>query len=105
MPNAAVIFFSHRAETYDPERTPTTLTKGYAEIVARRIAAAIEAPTFQVIPERDYSRDYASCMAQAKRDKEEGVFPEPDRFQVRRPGLPELVRKLPHAHVHLPVAP
>lgn len=76
MPNAAVIFFSHRAETYDPERTPTTLTKGYAEIVARRIAAAIEAPTFQVIPERDYSRDHASCMAQAKRDKEEGVFPE-----------------------------
>lgn len=76
MPNTAVIFFSHSGETYSSTGNLTYYAQGNCERLARYVASKIEAPLFQIIPIKEYSPNYQECLEEAKRDKEQGIFPE-----------------------------
>ncbi len=76
MPNSAVIYFSHAGETYSKTGLAPYLPQGNGERLSRYVASKIDAPYFRIIPAKEYSRNYEECLKEAKRDKDNEIFPE-----------------------------
>lgn len=66
-----VAFFSRADENYGVGN----VEKGNTQVVAEMIAEALGADTFHIQTATPYARDYDTCIAQAKREKESDARP------------------------------
>ncbi len=69
-----VIYFSRADENYFGGAY-RYIEKGNTEVVAEMIAAATGAPLFKVEPAAPYAADYKTCIAEAKKLKQENARP------------------------------
>lgn len=78
------------------------LVRGNTEILAEKIAKLTGGELYQLIPSEPYSTNYLACTARAKKEMEEGAFPEIanlkdsiDEYDVIYLGFPNWYRSYP----------
>lgn len=69
-----ILYFSRAAENYFGGSLKY-IDKGNTEVVAEKAAAVTGGTLFKVEPEIPYADDYNTCIAQAKKDLNDGVRP------------------------------
>lgn len=66
-----VVFFSHTGENYNVG----DIEKGNTHIIADMIADAMGADSFEIVPEKDYPKDYDTCIVIAKDELQSDARP------------------------------
>lgn len=64
-----VVFFSHTGENYNVGN----IEKGNTHIIADMIAEATDADIFEIVPEKEYPKDYNKCIEVAKQELQQNV--------------------------------
>ena len=66
-----VVYFSHTGEQY----SVGNVTEGNTAVIAKMIAKATGADTFEIVPEKDYPKLYKTCTDVAKAEQRENARP------------------------------
>ncbi len=74
MGKTLVIYYSRKGQNY-VNGAITDIAKGNTEIVAEYIRDAVDADLFEVETVRDYSKDYMTCIQEAKEEANEDERP------------------------------
>lgn len=74
-----ILYYSRKGENYFSGAI-RSIEKGNTEIVAEFIQKAVGGDLFEVETVRDYAPDYNTCIAQAKKELQEGARPALKRY-------------------------
>lgn len=66
-----VVYFSHTGENY----SVGNISEGNTAIIAKMIAEKTGSDTFEILPEKEYPKDYKSCTDVAKDEQKENARP------------------------------